>query len=100
MEKIIDTNGTKEIKEALVAFIAITEFLSDRIKDGVGFDDLVATYSKLTSDDVFIKKVKAGYEGLDKIRDELKDLSVEEVTNLGYDISPSIVSLLLKLKKK
>lgn len=90
---------TKETKEALIAVMAITEFLIERLKDGAGLDDIVATYSKLTSDDVFMKKIKAGFEGINKISSELKDLSVEETTMLGYQIAPEVISLLAKLKK-
>ena len=90
---------TKETKEALVAVIAITEFLVERLKDGAGFDDALATYSKLTSDNVFLKKIKSGFQGIDKIVLELKDLSTEEITLLGYEIAPEIISLLIKLKK-
>ena len=92
--------GTKETKEALIALIAISEFLTERLADGAGLDDVAAVYSKLTSDDVFVKKIKIGFEGLDKIQEELKDLTTEEVTVLGYEVAPLIVSLLLKIKNK
>ncbi len=92
--------STKETKEALIAIVTIAEFLGDRLKDGIGIDDFVATYSKLTSDDIFMKKLKSGYEGVDKIKEEMKDLKIEEITALGYEIAPSIVSLLLKFKNK
>ena len=89
---------TKETKEALQALIAIVGFLAERLKDGAGVDDLVAVFSKLTSDDVFKKKMKEGYEGLDKVGEELKKLDVQAVTALGFEIAPDIVDLLLKLK--
>lgn len=94
------TVGTKETKEAMVAIIAIIEFLHERLKDGAGLDDLVAVYSKLTSDDVFMKKLKVGFEGIDKVGEELKDLKVDEITTLGYEIAPEVIALLLKIKAK
>lgn len=93
------TTGTKETREALKAVIAISSFIIERLKDGIGVDDAVATYSKLTSDEVFKTKIKDGYEGLDKVREELKDLSTDEITTLGLEVAPDIVQLLLQLKK-
>lgn len=93
------TTGTKETKEALKAVILISSFIIERLKDGVGVDDAVATYSKLTSDEVFKTKIKDGYEGLDKVREELKDLTTDEITTLGLEVAPDIVQLLLQLKK-
>ncbi len=89
---------TKETKEALQALIAVVGFLAERLKDGVGVDDAVAIFSKLTSDDVFMKKMKAGYEGIDKVGDELKALDTAALTALGFEIAPDIIDLLVKLK--
>lgn len=100
MTELTVTVGTKETKEALIAMVAVTEFLAERLKDGAGIDDIVAVYSKLTSDDVFMKKLKEGYEGINKVGEELKDLKIDEITTLGYEIAPAIISLLLKLKAK
>jgi hypothetical protein len=91
-------NTTKETKEALQALITIVGFLAERLKDGAGIDDLVAVFSKLTSDDVFKKKIKEGYEGLDKVAEELKKLDATAITALGFEVAPDIVDLLLKLK--
>lgn len=90
----------KETKEALVALVTLFDFLAERLKDGAGIDDLIATYSKLTSDTVFIKKLKDGYEGKEKIHEELKKLDIDGVTELGYAIAPEIITLLLKLRKE
>jgi hypothetical protein len=99
MEEATITFGIKDTKEALIAIVTIFEFFAERLKDGAGIDDVVAIYSKLVADDVFVKKVKDGYSGLKNISKELKDIKTEEITALGYEIAPQIVSLLLKLKK-
>jgi hypothetical protein len=96
MSEVFDT---KETKEALIAIIGITEFLVERLSDGVRFDDVLAIYSKLTSDDVFMKKIKNGFEGIDKVTKELKELSTEEIAILGYEIAPQMIAILAKLKK-
>lgn len=93
------TTGTKETREALKAMITVTSFIIERLKDGVGVDDAIALYSKLTADEVFKTKLKDGYEGLDKVREELKDLTTDEITTLGLEVAPEIVQLLLQLKK-
>jgi len=97
MEPVI--SSTKETKEALKAVIALAAFISERMKDGVGFDDALALFSKLTADDVFKKKLKEGYEGIDKVGEELKNLDVQGMTSLALDIAPDIIDLLAKLKK-
>jgi hypothetical protein len=89
---------TKETKEAMKALIVIAGFLAERLKDGVGIDDAVALFSKLTSDDVFMKKLKEGYEGIDKVGEELKLLDATSITALGFEIAPDIIDLLIKLK--
>ena len=95
----IMTTGTKETREALKAVILIASFIIERLHDGIGVDDAVATYSKLSSDDVFKTKIKDGYEGLEQVREELKDLTTEEITTLGLEVAPDIIQLLLQLKK-
>jgi hypothetical protein len=96
MEQVVVS--TKETKEALKAIIAIVAFLGERLKDGIGYDDLLAVFSKLAADDVFMKKIKQGYEDLDKVSAELKNLNTESITALGLEVAPDIVDLLLKLK--
>lgn len=92
--------GTKETKEALRAIIAVIEFVIERTKDGIGADDLMAAWSKFKSDEVFKTKLKAGWEGKELLKDELSNLSVEEITTLGFEIAPELIALLLKLRKE
>jgi hypothetical protein len=89
---------TKETKEGLIALISIVEFLAERFQDGVGYDDALSFLSKLFSDDVFVKKIKNGFEGIDKISQELKALDTEAIAALGFEIAPDVISLLSKVK--
>jgi ketosteroid isomerase-like protein len=93
-------DGTKDTKEAMQAILALADFLIERLGDGAGVDDLVAVWSKLTSDDVFMKKIKSGWEGKENISKELTGITTAEITTLGYDLAPDIIAILLKLKKK
>jgi hypothetical protein len=92
--------GTKETKEALRAVIAIIEFIIERTKDGVGVDDAFAIWSKFSSDAVFKAKVKAGWENVEAVRNEISNLSTAGITALGFEIAPELIALLLKLKKE
>lgn len=93
------TTGTKETREALKGIVTLSSFLIERLKDGIGIDDAISVYSKLTSDDVFKTKIIDAYQGVEKIQEELKDLTTEEITTLGLDIAPDIIQILLQLKK-
>lgn len=93
------TTGTKETREALKGIVTLSSFLIERLKDGIGIDDAISVYSKLTSDDVFKTKIIDAYQGVEKIQEELKDLTAEEITTLGLDIAPDIIQILLQLKK-
>lgn len=92
--------GTKDTKEALRAIIAIIEFILERTKDGIGFDDALGVWSKFQSDEVFKNKLKIGWDGKENLSKELGNMSVEEVTVLGFEIAPELVALLLKMRKE
>ena len=98
MEKMVPS--TKETKEAIRALIVIVGFLAERLKDGFGIDDVVAAYSKMTSDDVFKTKVLEGIKDWDKIQEELKSLDTTTITMLGIELAPDFIDLLKKLTEK
>lgn len=75
--------GIKETKEALVGANEVGLFVVGRVKDGVGLEDGVAFYEKLVSDPEFKAKVVAAYDGYQAIPEEVKDISVAEVAELG-----------------
>lgn len=89
---------TKETKEALMAMMSILEFFNERFKDGVGYDDALAFISKLFSDDVFVKKIKNGLDGMSYISEELKNLDTEKIAALGFEIAPDVIHFLNKIK--
>ena len=98
MEKMVVS--TEETKEAIRALIVISGFLAERLKDGFGVDDVVAAYSKMTSDDVFRTKVLEGFKNWDKIPGELQNLDATAITMLGIELAPDFIDLLKKLTAK
>lgn len=90
---------TKETKEGLIALISILDFFAERFKDGAGYDDALAFISKLFSDDVFVKKIKNGLDGINQVAEELKNLDSEKIAALGFEIAPDVIQLLSKIKK-
>ena len=49
--------GIKELKEALVGVNELAIFIAMRLKDGIGLDDAMAIWSKLSSDEEFKQKM-------------------------------------------
>jgi hypothetical protein len=74
--------GVKETLEANKAIQEVGLFFLIRLKDGAGFDDLVAAWDK-RDDDEFVKVVSEGYKGWDLIDDELSELDGDDIMNLG-----------------
>ena len=74
--------GIENTKEAIVAVNVLSIFIIKRLKDGIGFDDALALFSKITSDDEFMKVLKEAFDGVSTVPAELKDLQSEEVVEL------------------
>lgn len=74
--------GVKETLEANAAVQEIGLFVLARMKDGAGFDDLVALWDK-KDDEEFMRIVSEGYKGWDLIDDELGELDGEDIVKLG-----------------
>lgn len=83
----------KESKEALIALVLLGKFVADRLKDGVDFGDAVALGQALMVESDFKNKVIAGYEGLDKIGDEFKDMSLAKAFDLAA-VLPELAAIL------
>jgi hypothetical protein len=86
--------GIQETREVLVAGNEIGLFVVSRLKDGVGVDDALAAYQKLTQDAAFKKIVMDAYEGLATVGGEMKDLDIAEGIEAGY--IPRYVDVLKK----
>jgi hypothetical protein len=91
--------GIKETKESMKGILALVEFIIERLDDGAGFDDVVAAFSKFTSDDVFKNKVKVAWEGREIVSKELSELDTAEMMELGMTLAPDIIAILNKMKK-
>ena len=78
-----DEHGVKEFKELLEGCNELALYLVERLKDGVGADDLTDLMSKLMVDGEFKGKMEAAYEGLDKLGDEVKDIDLGEGVELA-----------------
>ena len=89
----------KETAELLRAANKITLFLISRLKDGAGFDDAIALYSKLTSDEEFKSMIFEAYDGIKDIPAELRDLDYTEVTALLLEQVKFIPIILDEIKK-
>jgi hypothetical protein len=74
--------GITETKEAMIAVDEIALFIAKRLKDGVGFDDVVALFEEVTTDEEFKAVLKKGYDGIKNVPAEIKAIDVAEVTEL------------------
>lgn len=85
----------KETKEAIIALAVLGKFVADRVKDGVQLDDALALGTALMADGEFKTLVQAGYQGMDKISDEFKDMSLAKGLEL-VEVIPKLVEILQK----
>ncbi len=85
----------KETKEALKAVVVLGQFVASRLKDGAQVEDLVALFTKLAVDPEFKAVLDEGIKGLDKVPEEIKDISFAEVVEL-LALLPEILALLGK----
>lgn len=89
----------KELREVVVAANEISLFIISRLKDGVGIDDAMAAYQKLTQDAEFKKMIADAHDGLSTVGGEVKDLDLSEgleliILQAGY--VPKFVEALKK----
>jgi hypothetical protein len=91
--------GIKEIKEALVGVNALAVLLAERMKDGVGIDDAMAVWAKLSSDEAFKAQMVAAYQGISLVPAELKDIDLAEGMELAVLQIQMMPALLAALKK-
>lgn len=90
--------GIKETKEALVAVNEVALHVAVAFKDGVQFADFVSFYEAFKNDADFKAKLEAAWVNHQAIPEELKDLDLGEVVELGaVELSyvPKFVSALL-----
>lgn len=90
--------GNKELKEALVGFIALASEIAKVSKDGVQVADAAVLFAKL-QEPLVMEKLKLAYEGIEKVPSEAKDLDVGEVLELVGAVIPEILKLVEAIKK-
>lgn len=93
------THSIKETKEALDGALMLGLVLAERLKDGVGLDDLGALWDKWKNDPVVQEKLKAAVDGYENIDEEVGDLDTGEGLELGsvaIDYVPKYMDALKK----
>ncbi len=75
--------GIKEFSEAIRGANVLALFLIKRLKDGAGFDDLMALWDKLKTDEEFKSALLEAGEGYSKIPAEVKDIDLSEGLEIG-----------------
>lgn len=91
--------GIKETKEALIAVNEVSICLAEKFKDGVQATDFTEFYAKVTADEDFKAKVKAGYDNYKAIPAEVKDLDSGEGMELAaiqLDYAPKLLAVFAK----
>jgi hypothetical protein len=91
--------GVKETKDALVGVLAVAAVVAERVKDGVGADDVVVLVQKLMADEELKAKLAEAQKDAALIPAELKDLQAAEVVELIAAALPSVMAVIAALKK-
>lgn len=91
--------GIKETKEVAVGLVALLSVLAEAFKDGVQAGDFVTIVAKIQGDAELSAKLLAAYNDVDLVKDEVKEVSAEEVLEVLAAIVPEIKKLLLAIKK-
>ncbi len=89
----------KETKELLIGLNELSLLLIDRLKDGIGMDDMTAIWAKLRDDEEFKAKIEAAYKDANKIPAEVKDIDLAEGLDLVQAQIAYIPKIIEKLKK-
>lgn len=83
LKKATSTVGITETKEAVLAVNEIGVFCASKFKDGIQVADFTEFYTKLTNDEDFKAKIKAGYDNAKLIPAEIKDIDAGEALELA-----------------
>lgn len=99
MEEVKVELGIKETKELVAGVFAVAALLTERLKDGAQFEDAIAFYTAMATDEAFKTKVIAAYDNAKAIPAEMKDLTMEEGFELAMFILPEILKIVKSVKK-
>ena len=67
-------SDTQEIKEAMVAIVALVKEVQVLAKDGLTYSDAGSLVLHFATDEIFRKKFILAFEGISKIPAELKEI--------------------------
>ena len=97
MADAVVPQGTKEIKEVIIALGAVLPPLVKVLKDGVQATDAVALYNELVGNAEVKAAILAAADGIKLIPAEVKDLDAAEIAEiavLGVQQTLSVVKAL------
>jgi hypothetical protein len=93
-------SDVKETKELVVGLLKLSALLAEAFKDGVQAQDAVAIWAKIQSDEALKAALVEAYNGADKVKEELKDISVAEALEIVAVCIPEIKALIEAVAKK
>lgn len=94
------TVGVKETKEAVEGVGELIAFLMGILKDGFQPGaDIQAVIAQVSTHPEFVTKIKAAYEGANKIPDEVKAITVPEVLDVATSVWAQVEKILASARK-
>lgn len=85
--------GVKELKDSLIAIVALGKAVAEAGKGGFDLGDLGSLVSKFVSDEAFRGKLDAGVKGIEQVGVELSDIDAAEALEV-------ITAVLVELRSK
>lgn len=89
----------KETKELLIGINEISIYLIGVLKDGVDLADFTGLWDKIKEDAEFAEKLKAAWQGVKAIPEEIKDIDLMEgvdLVQLQVSYVPAIIKAVAK----
>ena len=98
LKKETSTVGTKESREAVAGVMELSVCMAERLKDGIGLDDLSALWAKWQTDPILQGKLKAAVDGVGAVQAEAEDMDAGEAVELVADVVDYVPKFLDALK--
>ena len=90
----MEEKGIKETKELLKGINKLVLIFVREFKDGFQVEDLVTIFTKLAMD----KELREAISGMDQLKGEFKDISLEEGIELGQELLSLVPKIIAELK--
>ena len=87
-----EKKGIKEFLELLIACLTVALMLFKRLRDGFQMDDLTAIVGEV----MVSPEIRAGFEGIQEVPEEVKDMDVMEGLMVGkaiFEFVPKFVEV-------